>query len=277
MKKVYGQKEVARLTGISENQIRYWDRIGLIPHTEKKGRALFFDFRALASFRAVREMLNRGIPLRRIRRSIEKLKEVMPGEGSSLNEITVAIHGDQVVIVRNNRKFTPEGQLLINFSMDAAAPVPLPVEASERIFFQALDAEQEGDWEAAEKGYRSVLSQRPGHADALVNIGNIRHRLGLRREAEKFYRRALWINPDHVEANYNLANLLEENGDSGNAILFYKKALYEDPEFADAHFNVALLLDRLGETEEAKLHWMRCLELEPDGEWAESIRYLLDK
>ncbi|MEJ2697402.1 MAG: tetratricopeptide repeat protein [Candidatus Sulfobium sp.] len=277
MKKLYDQKEVARLTGISENQIRYWDRIGLIPHTEKKGRVLFFDFRALASFRTVREMLNKGIPLRRIRKSVEKLKKLMPGAGNSLREISVSIHGDQLVIVRNNRRFTPEGQLFIDFSMDAASPVPLPVDAAERLFFGALEAEQQGDWKEAEKGYRAVLSHKPGHADAMVNMGNIRHRLGLRQEAETLYRKALWIDPDHIEANYNLANLLEENGDARNAVLFYKKALHEDPEFADAHFNVALLLDRLGETEEAKVHWLRYLELDPDGQWAESIRSLLDK
>lgn len=277
MKKVYGQKEAARITGISENQIRYWDRIGLIPHTEKKGRSLYFDFRALASFRTVREMLDKGIPLRRIRRAVQKLKEAMPGAGTSLREITIAVHDDKVIIVRNNRKFTPEGQLFINFSLDAASPVPLPVDASERTFFEALDAEQGGDWEKAEEGYRSVLSQKPGHADALVNLGNIRHRLGLGREAAKFYRRALWTNPDHVEANYNLASVIEEGGDPENAVLFYKKAIHEDPEFADAHFNVALLLDRLGERQEATVHWAKCLELDPDSEWAESIRSRLNK
>ena len=35
MKKLYDQREVSRLTGISESQIRYWDRQGLIPHLEK--------------------------------------------------------------------------------------------------------------------------------------------------------------------------------------------------------------------------------------------------
>ncbi|RLD40275.1 MAG: MerR family transcriptional regulator, partial [Bacteroidetes bacterium] len=28
---MYDQKEIARLAGISENQIRYWEKIGLVP------------------------------------------------------------------------------------------------------------------------------------------------------------------------------------------------------------------------------------------------------
>ena len=53
MKQLYDQREVSRLTGISESQIRYWDRQGLITHREKDRGRLWFDFQSLVAFRTV--------------------------------------------------------------------------------------------------------------------------------------------------------------------------------------------------------------------------------
>jgi len=276
MKRLYSQREVSRLLSISGNQIRYWDRIGLITRTQKEGGQLLFDFRRLVAFRTTRELLDKGISLRRIRKCIEKLRRIMPEIDHPLSEIRIFVHGDQLVLCKDNLKFTADGQLRIDFEAGRRSLIPLPVDPIEEMFFQALDSEQEEKWEVARERYEMILTLRPGHADSLVNIGNMMHRMGHLGEAEKYYRKALWVDPDHVEANYNLANLLEERDDLDNAMLFYRKAIHEDPEFADAYFNLARVSERVGDIEGAKEHWQKYLDLDPSSEWATYVRRRLD-
>ncbi len=268
MRRLYSQKEVSRLLSISENQIRYWDRIGLISPTERKKGQLFFDFKCLVSFRTVKRLLDSKIPLRRIRACMEKLKKILPETERPLSDIRIFVQGDQIVLCKDSLKLTPDGQLLIDFEENRNPLIPLPVDPVEDLFFQALDDEQEERWQEARRKYETILTLNPDHADSSVNIGNLLYRTGLAEEAERLYRKALSVDPDHAEANYNLANLLEERDDLENAILFYGKALHEDPEFADAHFNLARALERAGNGKGADEHWKAYLNLDPKGEWA---------
>jgi len=197
-------------------------------------------------------------------------------EIQNLSEVSLAIYGNQVIVGKDNLKFTPEGQILINFSTHKRTAASLPIDSAEELFFQALEWEQRGDWGQAQTKYEFVLKAKPEHPDALVNLGNIRHRQGSVEEAERYYRRALCADPDHVEANYNLANLFEERDDLENAVLFYCKSVHEDPEFADGHFNLGMVLERLGRVEDAKKHWRIYLELDPGSEWAGYVRSRLN-
>lgn len=273
---LFGRKEVARLLGMSEGEVRYWERTGLIkPAGRRKGEPLF-DFKALVAFKAVRDLKREGLSVRRIRRYAERLKEMVPQAEQPLAEVRISVVGRQVVFQHAGRKVDPQGQLLLDFSQGRSQTIPLP-STTEDLFFRALEAEERGRWEEAQTLYQEVLKRDPEHGDALVNLGNMKLRLGYPEEAEALYRKALAVNPDHVEANYNLANLLEERGDLENAALFYRKALHEAPDFADAHFNLARLLERQGKTEEAKRHWRRYLELDPFSEWAEWARRRLEE
>jgi len=276
LKRLYTQKEVSRLVGVSESQIRYWDRTGLISSTEKQSGTLLFDFTALVAFRTVKALLDKGVSTRRIRKCVESVKERMPEIKHPLTEVHLAIYGNEVVICKDNLRFTPYGQMIINFSPEEKAGEPVPVNTTEDLFFQALESECVGDWERAEKKYRRVLSRNPDHADTLVNLGNIRHHAARAKEAETYYRRALYVDPNHVEANYNLANLLEDRNDLDNAVLFYSKSVHEDPEFADGHFNLGMVLEKMGNRKDARKHWRIYLELDPEGEWADYLRDRLD-
>jgi len=272
---LFGRREVARLLGMSEGEVRYWERTGLIRPAERdKGESLF-DFKALVAFRAVRYLRREGLSVRRIRKYAERVKEMVPEAEQPLAEVRISLVGRQVVFHHAGRKVDPQGQLLLDFSQEGPQTIPLP-SAAEDLFFRALQAEEEGRWEEAQALYQEVLKRDPEHGDALVNLGNVRLKLGHPEEAEALYREALAVDPDHVEANYNLANLLEEQGDLENAVLFYRKALHEAPDFADAHFNLARLLERQGKLEEAKGHWRRYLELDPFSEWAEWARRRLE-
>jgi tetratricopeptide (TPR) repeat protein len=277
VKKLYDQREVSKLIGISESQIRYWDRQGLIPHREKEKGKLWFDFQDLVAFRTVRELRRQGLSLGKIRKCVEKLRRMMPELKQPLSEVRISLMKDQVILGKDRRRFTPEGQLLMDFSAAESPPVSLPGEMYEELFFQALEDEEQGRLEEARQKYETILAAVPDHVDALVNRGNILYISGSDQEAATCYLQALGINPDHVEANYNLANLLEGRGELSGAILFYQKALHEDPDFADAHFNLAMVLEVTGDLKGARGHWRRYLELDPAGQWSEYISKRLEE
>jgi len=276
MRFLFDQKEIAKLLGISESQIRYWEKKGLIPYIKKEKGKVYFDFKALVAFKTIKELQEKGISLRKIRNSLERFKKLMPEIKYPLAEMKVSIVGKKIVFDRKGLKIDPNGQLLLDFFHSKSEIIHFPVNLIEEWFFQALQYEEEGQLEKAKEYYLKILSSDPNHINALVNLGNIQYQFGILDEAENYYRKALSLNPNHPEANYNLANLLEEKGDIKNAILFYQKAIYEDPEFADAYFNLARLLEKKGELKEAKKCWRIYLELDPDSEWAEYARQRLE-
>jgi tetratricopeptide (TPR) repeat protein len=277
VKKLYDQREVSRLTGISESQIRYWDRQGLITHREKDRGRLWFDFQSLVAFRTVRDLRRQGVSLHKIRHCVAKLRQIMPGLKQPLSEVRISLVADQLILGKNRRRFTPEGQLFIDFTGGESAPVTPTSEGSEELFFQGLEDEEAGRLSEAREKYEKVLAAVPDHVDALVNLGTILFLTGHARNAASRYLQALAINPDHAEANYNLANLMESQGELDAAVLFYKKVVQVDPEFANAHFNLALILEALGNKRRARDHWRRYLELDPATKWAEFIRRRLEE
>ncbi len=277
MKKLYDQREVSRLTGISENQIRSWDRQGLIANREKARGRLWFDFQSLVAFRTVRDLRRQGVSLRKIRDCVAKLRQIMPGLKQPLAEVRISLVSGQLILGKNRRRFTPEGQLFIDFHEVKSASVTAPTEAREELFCQALEDEDAGRMSEAREKYERILAAVPDHVDALVNLGTILFLSGHETVAASRYLQALAINPDHVEANYNLANLLEGQGEMDAAIIFYKKAIQAEPEFADAHFNLAMVLEAIGNTGRARQHWQRFLELEPGSKWADFIKRRLEE
>ncbi|MCL4501221.1 MAG: MerR family transcriptional regulator [Deltaproteobacteria bacterium] len=277
MKKLYDQREISRLLGISESQVRYWDRKGLIPHLEKSKGSLWFDFQALAAFRTVRELRRQGVSLAKIRKCVEKLRQMMPGLKQPLAEVRITLQRNRLILGKDRQRFTPEGQRCIDFDLRDEAPIPLPTDTFEDLFFQALEDEDEGRLQEARQKYETILAAMPEHVDALVNLGNLLYLSGSETSAAARYLQALGINPDHVEGNYNLANLLEGRGELASAAIFYQKAIQVDGEYADAHFNLAMVLEGVGDLRGAKVHWRRYLELNPASQWADYVRRRLEE
>jgi tetratricopeptide (TPR) repeat protein len=252
---------MARLLGLSEDRIRNWARIGLVPHADKRQGLLMFDFKGVVALRTMKQLLDQGVSIRTIRKCVETLKQEIPDVAEPLSEIRVYALGDQIVLRKDNLTFTPDGQLMIDFREDESAVIPMPLDPVEPLFLKALGLEEDGQLDEAMQTYEAILFLNPCHADTLVNIGNISYQKGLSSLAGEKYRSALEIDPDHVEANYNLANLFEETGDLDEAIRFYQRSLRLDPDFAEAHCNLARVLEKIGKEKAAKKHWRRYSEL----------------
>ncbi len=287
----YSIRDAARILKLSPERLRYWEKTGLVaPARAEDGRTLY-GFRDLVCVKTVLVLLENGVPLRRIRRSVEAIRERVPELDRPLEALRVWLEGSDRVVLRHEGVLVEaSGQLVLDFrlappSPDDVAPLPArgdgaqapdPVTALE--WFERgcqLDSER-ADEAAACEAYGRAIEADPGFADAHCNLGTLHHQRGRREEARACYEAALRCDSDHLEANFNLATLLEEDGRDEAALARYRAAARAEPLHAEAQLNLALLYDRLGLARKAREHWRRYLQLDPRGGWAEIARKHLE-
>ncbi len=279
---LFRREEVARLFEIPEGRLRYWARSKFVEPSGKVGRRRYYTFQDLIAIRTAKELLDRGLALTAVRRSLEALGQTLPAVTRPLNELRITAEGQSVVVRDHSHAFEPEtGQLTMDFEVQTLRDDVVRVLRPERVdperrrmaYEKYLEGcrldEAEHTFDKAEACYREAITLDPMLANALTNWGNLRYRRGDLEEAERLYRRALEVDTEQPEALYNLGFLAFERGEMAEACERFAQAVEHDPGFADAHFNLAMALESLGDGAAAKPHWKTYLELDPDGPWAE--------
>ena len=125
MKKHFTPQEVARLVGIPGGRVRYWTRLGLVPHVRQPRRRLWFDFQGLVALRTIKELRDQGVSLHKIRACVEKLKKRHPEITEPLSQVRFFATRRKIVLAQKRRRFTPEGQLHLDFTQGSSRIVPL--------------------------------------------------------------------------------------------------------------------------------------------------------
>jgi len=272
------------MLGVSEQQLRSWERHGLI-----RGEATF-SFSDLIALKTLQKLRENRIPPRKIGRALTALKKKLSHVGQPLSELKIFSDGRTITVqIAGQRMEALTGQMLFNFdtselgSLRSFAPKPaadrLNVERQAETYFQhGLSLEETGaPIEKAIEAYRKAVELNPGAAGALVNLGTIYYRQRKYEEAESQYQRAIEVDANYPLAHYNLGNLYDEQGDLTRAEQHYNTALQLNPNYADAHFNLALLSERRGDFLKAVRHWKSYLKLDNTGTWANIARRQLEK
>jgi len=285
---LFKAKEVARLFDIPLGRLRYWSRSGFLAPSGQVGRRRFYTFQDLIGIRAAKELLDRGVALPTVRRSLENLQRTLPHVTRPLNELRVRSEGQAVVVQDADRAYDAEtGQLRLDFEVRSIRddvvrvlrPRAVDPEKRQRAYELYLEGcrldEDDATYERAERCYREAIELDPSLANALTNLGNLRFRQGDAKGAARFYERALSIDSEQPEALYNLGFLAFERGDTKSAASLFERAIVHDPGFADAHFNLAMAYEELGRSADAQPHWRTYLDLDPTGSWAEIARKYL--
>jgi tetratricopeptide (TPR) repeat protein len=273
---------------VPEARLKRLARAGLFEPERGPRGPVSFGFRDLLLLRTTKDLLESGVPMRRIRRIWSSLRDQI-SDDVPLTSITIRADGKQVVASDGHSAWRPDsGQVLLDFEpadsgaktladpMDArhgppgtagdtAAPQTSRTESAadltaEQLYEAALDLETSAPPKAIET-YLRALDLDPYLADAHVNLGRLYHRSGERGRAEAHYRDAVRLAPEDPVPHFNLGTLLEEMGRREEAVLAYGQAVSRDPEFADAHCNLGLLLESLGRRREAMQHLMTAREL----------------
>ena len=281
-KEEYSRADVRRKFGLSERQLRSWERQRLIPAAES------YSFSDLIAFQTLIKLRENKISSKEILRALQSLREKLGWVKQPLSELRVVSEGGRIAVQLSGQKMEAiSGQILFDFDARELGgiksfPKPKPKtnrsHESEAWFQKGLELEESGaPVEDAVDAYRKVLDLNPGAAGALVNLGTIYYRLHKFEEAEKYYLAAIEADPGYPLAQFNLGNLYDEQGRIPEAVDFYRRALDLNPQYADAHFNLALLCERLGESMKAVHHWKAYLKLDHSGQWAEIARRQLER
>jgi tetratricopeptide (TPR) repeat protein len=294
----YTTQDVARMIGVSAGRLRSYLRAGVLTPERGARGELRFSFQDLLLLRTAEGLVSERIPPHRVRRALQKLRARLPSS-RPLTGVQLGAEGESVVVQEDGARWQAEsGQVLLAFDtgVPAAAGAALgvlrqPVDgaaggaasaASTRSEFRAdvhpdlvpasLDeiyevacALDDTDPVNAEAGYREVLDQNPGHADAHINLGRILHERGELDAAEEHYRRALAVRPQDATATFNLGVVLEDQGRNTDALEAYQRAIGADARNADAHYNAARLYDQLGDYGAALRHLRICRDLARQG------------
>ncbi len=288
--------QLARILDLPPSEIRRWVRTGLLRRARGEGRSASFDFRDVATSRAVAALTRAGVSTRRLKRSMRQIGEWLPGADDVLPRLEAAGDGGGVrVRLRSGEAAEPSGQLLLDFAaeVDGSRPaeerivelrpqsgsggrpgteaLPDP-DGAEAWFDAGVHADEAGAHEQAVDAYEQAIERGADSAEVHYNLGNSRYALGRAAEAASSYLRAVEREPDYVAAWNNLGNALIDTGSPAEAVDAYRRALALDPHYADAHSNLAEACAQLGRTEEAREHWQAYLRADPHSTWAEQVR-----
>jgi tetratricopeptide (TPR) repeat protein len=265
--KSYTTRDVAKLLGLSEAQVRSQARVGYLSPDRGPRNSYRFSFQDLVLLRAAKALSEARIAPRRIRRALRTLTRQLP-VGRSLSGLRISSEGHRIVVRDGNETWNPESaQLLLDFHVaelaDRAAPTARRLARRARRSDEPLTAEQ---WyslgvdlesaapQDARDAYTRAVALDPRHASARVNLGRWLQEDGHPELAIAEYRAALASQPRHPTAAFNLGTALEELGRRAEAIAAYRRALDADDRFADAHFNLARLYEQAGKRAAALRH-----------------------
>jgi DNA-binding transcriptional MerR regulator len=258
-------RDVARLLGLSETQVRSQARAGFLTPERGPRNGYRFSFQDLVLLRTARELAHARVPPRRIRRALRDLARQLPG-GRSLSEIRITASGQNVLVHEGGAAWNPDsGQLHIDFAgpeltsrpitrtLSSAPPQTDVLRGAWEWFDLGVELEAT-DPAQAYHAYGQALSIDPALSDAHVNLGRLLQLAGRTREAVEHYRLSLRPESTDPTGAFNLGTALEELGRWRAAVTAYVRAVEIDPRFADAHFNLARLYEQLGRQAEAIRH-----------------------
>jgi len=267
--------------------VRYWERTSLIGPMSDAAAQPAFGFRDLVTVRSIVGLLERGVPLRRIRRGADELRQRYP-EREPLSGLRAWHDAPRLLLHHDGAWMEPDGQLVLAFVCGAASGAVATLAprhseegsllAAREWFARASELDLESPtWNEAADCYRRAIEFDPGFADAHCNLGSLLFNRGRRDEARRHFERTVELAPRHVEGHLNLGTLCEEDGAEERALWHYRRALESDPRFPDIHVSIALLYEKMELVRTALVHWRRYLQLEPAGSWSRVARQRVER
>jgi len=125
----FSADQASRFTGCTAHQLRYWDRISLVkPGVQatggRPGVKRLYSFRDLVSLRVIKSLLDGGMSLQRIRKSIEFLRKKASLD-AHLSDLKLITDGSSIFqITRNDGEIMDalrEGQMSFFLAIDDVA------------------------------------------------------------------------------------------------------------------------------------------------------------
>src|SRR5882724_4410764 len=270
--------DVQRILSVSAKQLNQWNRLHLVSPQQEQGNS-YYDFRDLIGLRTVKQLIDRGVPAKRLGRAVAALRDGLSHTEMPLNELRVVSDGKDVIIERGGARLDPlSGQFVLNFDtreLDESVQV-ITQRSADDWFAVALECEvlRKPRAEAID-AYERALRMDASRVDALLNCGALYYEESDLDKAADYFRRAIAAHPENALAHFNLGSVLEEMGQLEEARRYLQKSVGFDPSYSDAHYNLAFVCEKLGALAEARKHWQGYLDRDPTGPWADYARQRL--
>ncbi len=98
--------EAVEIVGTSRRQLQYWAQTDLVrPSVRTKGGHHRYTFEDLVALKAAKRLIDAGVSVQRIRKSIAALKRVLPTVRHPLAELVLVATGDVVLVFREGSAF----------------------------------------------------------------------------------------------------------------------------------------------------------------------------
>lgn len=97
-RELYQTRDVCEILGISRRQLQYWAQTDLVgPSAQTPGGHGRYTFEDLVALKAAKRLIDGGVSVQRIRRSIQALRELLPTVERPLAELVLVATGDVVI------------------------------------------------------------------------------------------------------------------------------------------------------------------------------------
>lgn len=102
----YTCQQVMRITGLSRRQLTYWRKTGLIdPQLQTSGGHTRFSFADLLALKTAKKLIDAGVSVQRIRKSIVSLINFLPSCTAPLTELSLVATGDMILVLHRETAF----------------------------------------------------------------------------------------------------------------------------------------------------------------------------
>jgi len=102
----FSPEDVQRILGLTAKQLDYWDRLRLVCPQKEPG-SHFYDFRDLIGLRTVKQLIEQGVPVNRLQRALEALREKLSKVRAPLAELRILFDGKDVIVERHGARLEP--------------------------------------------------------------------------------------------------------------------------------------------------------------------------
>lgn len=119
--------DTARITGLTDDQLRRWDRTGLLPATvregEGHGRRRRWSFADLVVLRSIRRLRDQNVSVQKISKAFRYLRRTYPELTDNLSGVVFIVYGLDVVALAPGEDFPvstvrAQGQHVIRIPVD---------------------------------------------------------------------------------------------------------------------------------------------------------------
>jgi len=109
---VFTSRQVTAITHVSQRQLAYWRKTELLfPSLRSGGGHARYTFTDLIILRTIKQLIDAGVSLQQIRRSIHSLRNYLPTLPFPLHEMTLVATGDVIIVMHDGAAFdTLSGQ-----------------------------------------------------------------------------------------------------------------------------------------------------------------------